>query len=353
MSGFDEDIKAQGEVLREVLRAYHDPEADVLRAARAVASGGSPVIFTGMGSSLSAVYPAVERLAAFGRPAVAREAGELLYYGATSVPPDSVIVLISQSGRSAETLAVGELLRRAGGVRILALVNDTESPIAQLADAVLPMRAGDENAVATKTFVATFIVAHALTDTLSATADRIADLALEIDLPARVTALAASTELGTEATAAFIDTDALVILGRGPLFATVDYGALILKEIAAFPSEPMFGGSFRHGPIEIAGPRVGAIVLASHGPTQSLGIRLASETARLGSPTWLLTTSSADGLDELEYRMVVTRLPDVPEALAPLLYHVPLQHFARRLALGRGREPGVFLHSSKVTVAEG
>jgi glucosamine--fructose-6-phosphate aminotransferase (isomerizing) len=351
VSSCEEDVWAQGEVLHDVLGAYRNPDTDALRAARALTNGVSPVIFTGMGSSLSAVYPAAERLAAAGRPAVAREAGELLYYGMDSVRAGSLVVLVSQSGRSAETLALGRALRGAG-IRIVAVVNDTGSPIAELADVVLPVHAGAEAAVATKTFVATFVTAHALADALSESGERIVDVALAIDLPTRVAGLAADPELASEAAEALVGVDALVVLGRGPSFAAADYGALITKEIAALPAEPMLAGSFRHGPIEIAGPSVGVIILAPQGATYALSTRLARETARLGSPTWLLA-ASAEGSDGSRSPLVVTQLPDVPEALAPILFHVPLQHLASRLALGRGREPGVLLRASKITAVEG
>jgi glutamine---fructose-6-phosphate transaminase (isomerizing) len=352
MSSFAEDIGAQGDVLRTVLTAYRDSDADGLRAACALTNAGSQVVFTGMGSSLSAAYPAAQRVAATGRTAVAREAGELLHYGADSIPRGSLIVLISQSGRSAETLALGGRVRRSGKA-IVAVVNEADSPMADLADVVLRVHAGPEANVATRTYVASFVVVHALADALAGTRRRVVDLALAIDLPTRVAELAARPELSEEAASMFHGVDALVVLGRGPSFAAVDYGALVLKEVAAIPAEPMLGSSFRHGPIEIAGGRVGVVVLAPAGATSALGIRLASETARLGSPTWLLTSAGSDGSYGSSGQLVVTRLPDVPEELAPVLYHVPLQHLAGRLALLRGREPGVFRHTNKVTAVEG
>ncbi len=63
---------------------------------------------------------------------------------------------------------------------------------------------------------------------------------------------------------------ALVVVGRGPALSAADYGALILKETAAIAAECLAGGSFRHGPLEVAGAAVGVVVLAPTGPTSGL-----------------------------------------------------------------------------------
>ena len=91
-------------------------------------------------------------------PADVREAGELLHYGMGAIRPDALVVLVSQSGRSVETVAVAARLRAAGHPRIVVVTNDEASPMASAADVVLPMLAGDEATVATKTWVTTFSV---------------------------------------------------------------------------------------------------------------------------------------------------------------------------------------------------
>ena len=164
MNGFEADIRAQGDLLGEVLVSYRD--SGPLRNAAGLLSPGRPVVFTGMGSSLAAARPAAARVAAAGVWANAIEAGELLHYGLDGLPEGSLVVLISQSGRSAETLAVGQRLREAGGRPIIAIVNDLASPMAGLADLVLPMNAGYEATVSTKTYISTFVVAHALASRL-------------------------------------------------------------------------------------------------------------------------------------------------------------------------------------------
>ena len=117
------------------------------------------------------------------------------------------------------------------------------------------------------------------------------------------------------------------------------------------PAECLAGGSFRHGPLEIAGPEVGMVILAPTGRTRDLCVRLAQETAESGSPTWLIG-DVAGAMPAGTDRLRVTTLPAVDEAYAPLTMSVPIQRLAAVLARERGRVPGVLLRSQKVTDRE-
>jgi glucosamine 6-phosphate synthetase-like amidotransferase/phosphosugar isomerase protein len=90
------------------------------------------------------------------------------------------------------------------------------------------------------------------------------------------------------------------------------------------------------------------VVILDHPVTSSLACRLATDTARLGSPTWLLTSDDIAQDD----RLMVTRLPAVPDPLTPLPYSVAIQQLAARVAVLRGREPGALFRATKVTANE-
>lgn len=229
-------------------------------------------------------------------------------------------------------------------------MNDEASPLAQEASIVFPMLAGDESTVATKTFMATFMVVQAIADAIAERTDRFADGATTWGIADHVAAIADDPGRVLAAAESLASAQSLVVVARGPSLIAADYGALILKETAAIPAEAMSGGSFRHGPMEIAGPSVGIIVLAPKGKTGALCRRLAADTSRLGSPTWLLA-SAAEGPSN-STGAVVSRFPQVPEEFAPILLSVALQLFAAELARRRGRQPGVFQHSGKVTDVE-
>lgn len=354
MTGFEADIRAQGVLLHALFTVNRQDE--LMEAAAGLASPGRPIVFTGMGSSLAAARPAAIRLSTAGMWATVTEAGELLHYEAEGLLPGTLVVLVSQSGQSAETVRVGRRLRAVDGVRLVAVVNDPGSPLAELADVVLPVHAGAEVTVSTKTFIATLLAVHALADALLGASGQTIDTAIQLDLASRVGELASQPQIARPCASRFSGVHALLVIGRGPAYVAAEYGALILKEAAAIPAEAMFGASFRHGPIEVTGPTTGIVVLAPPGPTQSLCRRLATDTARLGSPTWLLTThnSATDGGDDRlsPDGLLTSDLAVVPEVFAPLLYSVPLQHLAVQLAEMRDRQPGVVERSNKVTASE-
>ena len=99
------------------------------------------------------------------------EAGELLHYGLPAIGAEALVVLVSQSGRSIETVAVAERLRAAGHQRLVAVTNDPTSPMAASAHVTLPILAGDEATVATKTWMTTFTVLRLLSESLVRDAD--------------------------------------------------------------------------------------------------------------------------------------------------------------------------------------
>jgi glutamine---fructose-6-phosphate transaminase (isomerizing) len=345
---FELDISAQGAALRGTIAYYEGEGAAALTAARDLAAGAPLVAFVAMGSSLSASHPAAEILGAI-RPAAAFEAGELLHYGLDRLDPGALVVLTSQSGRSVELVAVAERLRARPGARLVAVTNDPASPMASLADLVLPMLAGAEATVATKTYVTSTVVLTALARTLAT--GSASGVLPALALTSVMDAIAGDPELGVGAAADFADVGSLAVIARGPALVAADYGALILKETVALAAQPLAGGSFRHGPMEIAGPAVGVVMLAPTGRTHGLCIAMAQEIASLGSPVWLIG-DDATALPGSTERLRVTTLPAVDEAETPLTMSVPIQRLAAAMARARGREPGVLLRSQKVTDRE-
>jgi len=162
--GFIDDVRAEADVVREVVRSY-STQLDPLAAGAADLLVGPPdrlVLVVGMGSSLAAGRALTTFLAERSRLAVAEDAGELLHYGYGSLNHAGIVVAISQSGRSTETLRLVERIRAERDVPLIAIVNDLESPLAGAAELALPMLAGNETAVATRTYVASVALLLAL-----------------------------------------------------------------------------------------------------------------------------------------------------------------------------------------------
>jgi glucosamine--fructose-6-phosphate aminotransferase (isomerizing) len=215
------------------------------------------------------------------------------------------------------------------------------------------MGAGVEGAVATRTFLAAAVLLQLLADALAgvpAAQDALDGLAAALD------ELSADDAAARAAADRFADVRSLELVGRGATLGIAHYGALTIKETAAFPAEALSGGAFRHGPLELVDAPAGAVVLVPPGPTAKLSIRLAQETAAAGWPTWAIGAAAVvhelgtdRGAAGLGGRLVVTGVPvlDGPLAAVPLI--VPLQQLAAVLAERRGRVPGLLLRGSKVT----
>ena len=351
MSEFLDDIRSQEGVLRHLLEAYRGrlrPQLD-LAADLLDRHPDRPVLVVGMGSSLFAGASLAGLLGRRSRIVVVEDAGELLHYRLESAARAGAIVAISQSGRSIETIRVVEALRGRNECPILALVNDEASPLAAAADVVLPMLAGSEGAISTKTYTASLAALIALGDVRSSEPIGSEELDRAVDAAGR---LATDESVGRAAADHLGDARALIVLGRGPAVGVAAYGALAIKEAAAMPAEAMSGGAFRHGPIELVGGDLGVIVLAPAGRTTDLLVGIATQTAELGTPTWLITDAGhASTMAAPANLLVSPLLPDVAEDVAPLALAVPLQLMAAALADRVGRS-GTTVVASKVTDRE-
>jgi glucosamine--fructose-6-phosphate aminotransferase (isomerizing) len=157
-----------------------------------------------------------------------------------------LFLAISQSGRSDDLVEQMSVARAAGAITV-ALVNATDSPLAQASDVVLPMQAGPEISVAaTKTFVASLAALLRLAGAWTGDQDMTASLDR---LPER---LKDATELDwSKALEAFAGAASLVTIGRGPTLAIAREAALKLKETSNLHAEAFSGAEFLHGPVAL------------------------------------------------------------------------------------------------------
>ena len=292
----------------------------------AALAGGERVILTGMGASLAALRPAWMTLVAAGMPAWLIETAELLNDAPALLDGGALVVAASQSGRSAEAVA---LVEAAEANPLIALTNDALSPLAGGADVTVEIHAGEEHAVSTRSYVNTlaaaqlvgdalagrrgardyFGVADALAAYLAAWEDHVSQLEAVVGLPER-----------------------LYLLARGASLAAASCGALIAKEAAKRPVEAMSSPQFRHGPLELADERLTAIVLAGTGADRERNRRLYEDLERLGA-----TAVWADVDGELP---LAATLPDG----RPLAEIVALQLLTVALAEQTGVPAGEFRH---------
>jgi glutamine---fructose-6-phosphate transaminase (isomerizing) len=334
--------------------------AAILRAAAAAADQAAAVdrladelqrrprlVLTGMGSSYDACYPAATRLAERGVLATMVDAAELLHYRLDALDAATLLVCVSQSGESAETVGVvRELRRRGGGPLVASVTNGGSSTLAGLADLGLDTRAGEEHGPSTMTFAATLVVMAALARALAG----------EEPLgPGDAAAAAASAGLllrDPEADARALeewlgDRSMLALLGRGGSRAAAEMGALTLKEAARFPAESLQAAQFRHGLLELAGPGLAAVIFACEPRTRDLDLRLAGELVAAGSAVLVIGPDGAapEGATGIA-------VGSLDEAVSSAVSIIPVQLLAWALARRRGLEPGTYTVGSKVTTRE-
>ena len=140
--------------------------------------------------------------------------------------------------------------------------------------------------------------------------------------------------------------EVMVLIGRGPARAATEMGALVLKESGVM-AESFEAGAFRHGPLELAGPAMTAIVMATEPETRRLDLGLAADLVDTGANVLVVTP---DGEAPKGARPVETGYLD--RALISAVSILPVQLLAWKLAQTRGRTPGQYTRASKITTRE-
>ena len=264
-------------------------------------------------------------------------------YREPPIPARSVALFVSQSGETADTLAA---LRYCEGKadKIMSVINVPESSISRESDLSLPILAGVEIGVAsTKAFTCQLTVLFLLAlkaakDRGEITDDQLADhLAQLRRLPALMAeALDQSNKIRETARKLSSARDVL-FLGRGPLYPLAHEGALKLKEISYIHAEAYASGELKHGPIALIDEDMPVVVMA---PRDGLFDKTVSNMqevmARKGK---VILISNREGLTEAGHGVWDTiEMPDVSDAVAPILYAIPAQLLAYHTAVAKGTD---------------
>jgi glucosamine--fructose-6-phosphate aminotransferase (isomerizing) len=234
---------------------------------------------------------------------------------------------------------------------VVAITNGTTNSLWAWADRAIDTRAGEEMGPSTMTFAASLVASGAVARVLAGSPP---DVVLErLTTHAERAAVGIEALLGDDALAGRLmswlgERPTMVILGRGPARAAAEMGALTIKEAAGIAVESLQTAQFRHGPLELAGPGLAAVVIATEPETNTLDLGLAAELAATGAAVLAIgtdTTSSSPAVESIA-------IGPLDRAVAPAVSILPLQLLAWRLAAIRGREPGSYERASKVTTHE-
>ena len=261
-------------------------------------------------------------------------------YREPPVSPNTMGLFVSQSGETADTLAA---LRYMEGkaAQIVGLVNVQESSIARESDVVLPLHAGPEISVAsTKAFTCQLAIllmmaikaaqqrGHALPDGLPEDLRALPGLIHQcLSLDAQIKDAARDLAKAQD----------IIFLGRGVLYPLALEGALKLKELSYIHAEGYASGELKHGPIALIDEKVPVVVMAPRDSLFEKTVSNMQEVMARGGKVILVTDAegariAGDGTHE------IITMPQVPDALAPILYAVPAQQIAYYTAIAKGTD---------------
>ncbi|HKW30664.1 MAG TPA: glutamine--fructose-6-phosphate transaminase (isomerizing) [Verrucomicrobiae bacterium] len=252
---------------------------------------------------------------------------------------DTVLLVISQSGETADTLAALREAKRRGH-RALAIVNVVGSTIAREADGGIYMHAGPEIGVAsTKAFVSTLTILALLAVHLGRLRNLSANRAREIlhaleAAPQQIRAILAQNDALKKLAKNYVKADDFFFLSRGYTFPIALEGALKLKEISYIHAEGYSAAEMKHGPIALIDPKTPTVFLV---PQDSMYDKTMANLAMIRARKGPIIALATEGDKQIKkVANDVIYLPKALELIYPILAAVPLQLFAYHIAVARG-----------------
>ncbi len=277
-----------------------------------------------------------------GVPTLVEIASEFRYQ-TPPIEPATLLVAVSQSGETADTLAA---VRHARGLPYegsLAVCNVAGSTLVREASLALLTRAGPEIGVAsTKAFTTQVVGLHLLALALArhrgVPADRLAEAAGSLDaLPDALRALLEVEETFRDAAEELAESDEALYIGRGDHHPVALEGALKLKEISYIYAEGLPAGELKHGPLALVDHRMPVIALVPRGELFEKMVSNVAEVAARGGRLYLLTDAAEEVPAFPNSRLL--RLPGPwPALVSPLVYAVALQLLAYHTAVAKGTD---------------
>jgi glucosamine--fructose-6-phosphate aminotransferase (isomerizing) len=258
------------------------------------------------------------------------------------ITPTTLVVAVSQSGETADTLAA---IRdaRIKGARVFGITNVVGSPVARESDGVIYTKANKEIAVAsTKSFLGQVVSLTLLALLLAQSKGKFTTAQMRLIFTELAdTAEAVEEILGGDAQSdietaaeACKDAQSALFIGRGMGAAVAYEGALKLKEISYLHAEAYAAGEMKHGPIALIDEGFPVIAVATQSPTYDKVVSNLQESRARGAKIVAIAT---EGDEEIrKHADHVIYVPKVRDALSPIVTSVPLQLFARSIAILRG-----------------
>lgn len=251
----------------------------------------------------------------------------------------TVVIAISQSGETADTLAAIELAKERGAM-VLGIVNVVGSTIARTTDAGVYLRVGPEIGVAsTKAFTAQVAVLAMLATELGRRRHLSCDISQQIlkdlsGVPDKVASIMDQSEYIKQVAQANLEKPNWLFLGRGFNYPVALEGALKLKEISYIHAEGLPAAEMKHGPIALITDHMPAVFIATRCSQYEKIIGNIQEVRARGGRTIVVATEGDDHIKPYADHLIT--VPDICEELQPMLTVIPLQLLAYHAAVLKG-----------------
>jgi glucosamine--fructose-6-phosphate aminotransferase (isomerizing) len=341
-----EQPKAVADALRGRVNAEGALQLDEMRLSDADLRSVNKVVVIACGTASHAGMVAKYAVEHWTRIPVEVELASEFRYRDPIVGPDTLVIAISQSGETMDTLMA---LRHANaqGARTLAICNTVGSTIPREADAVVYTYAGPEIAVAsTKAFLTQIIAAYLVGLYLAQVrgtmfADEIRSIMDDLnDMPQKVDLVLDTVEPVRAIAREFADSASVLFIGRHVGFPVALEGALKLKELAYMHAEGFAAGELKHGPIALIEEGVPVVVIMPSPRGRAVlhdkMISAIQEVRARGAIVIAIAEEGDEKIAEFSDRLI--RVPVVPTLMQPLVSTVPLQVFACEMATAKGHD---------------
>ncbi len=298
------------------------------------------VYIIGCGTSYHAGLIAKNLIEAWARIPTEVEVASEFRYRNPIITPTTLVVAVSQSGETADTLAA---IRdaRIKGAKVFGITNVIGSPVARESDGVIYTKANKEIAVAsTKSFTGQVVSLTLLALVLGRVKGKLnlaqtrmffAELA---DTAAQIEDILHDTSAIEEAAKYFEGHDSTLYIGRGLGEATCYEGALKLKEISYIHAEAYAAGEMKHGPIALLDDGFPIVAVATKSPTYDKTVSNLEESKARGASIIAIATEGDTDITKVADHVIY--IPKVRDAFMPITASVPLQLLARAVAVARG-----------------
>ncbi|MCU1679275.1 MAG: glutamine--fructose-6-phosphate aminotransferase [Amycolatopsis sp.] len=297
------------------------------------------VKFLGCGSAYYAGQLGANLVEEWARlPADAEPASEFRYRNPV-VDPETLYVAVSQSGETLDTLAAVQELKRKGG-RVIGMVNVVGSAVGRECGRGVLLHAGPEVSVASTKAVTNMCVSSAM---LALLLGRVRDLSMAhgkrivaamAELPDRIAEILAAEAEIEAAAVRFASAEHMFFVGRVRGWPVAREGAQKLKEISYIHAEAYQAAELKHGPLALIDAHMPSVVIVPDDEVLAKNIGTMEQIKARGGPVIAVTNAELpDGLAD-----VVIRVPRSEPELDPILFAIPLQVFAHRIAIHLGRD---------------